>query len=224
MWVFKLGGSLQGDPRLAAWLRRIAEFGRGGVVLVAGGGAFADNVRQLQRRWGFSDAVAHDLALLAMDQSAQLLAGLESGFGLGRTIAELRRLLAGGQVAVWQPAQALCGSDRVERSWRLTSDSLAAWLAGRLGARDLLLVKSAAPPAPATSAAALARAGYVDGCFPRYLAESGARCWYASAEQSEMVPRVVSAPRALEPAVADRRLVRPLAAHAEGLSPTPEAP
>ncbi|OZA05848.1 MAG: uridylate kinase, partial [Methylophilaceae bacterium 17-44-8] len=47
MWVIKLGGSLLGTDELQQWLSCIAEYGDGRVVIVPGGGVFADTVRTL---------------------------------------------------------------------------------------------------------------------------------------------------------------------------------
>jgi dihydroneopterin aldolase len=66
----------------------------------------------------------------------------------------------------------LAASD-VPESWDVTSDSLAAWLAGTLGAARLLLVKSRDVEPPVT-ARDLADAGVVDPLFPLYAQRSGA--------------------------------------------------
>src|SRR3546814_1733087 len=76
LWVVKLGGSLAGGPELTGWLDALAA-GGGSIVLVPGGGPFADAVRTMQRRWSFGDATAHHLALLAMEQYGLMLAGLQ---------------------------------------------------------------------------------------------------------------------------------------------------
>ena len=46
MWVVKIGGSLSHDPALREWLTQLWEVGGGRVVIVPGGGDFADTVRQ----------------------------------------------------------------------------------------------------------------------------------------------------------------------------------
>jgi 5-(aminomethyl)-3-furanmethanol phosphate kinase len=61
----------------------------------------------------------------------------------------------------------------IEPSWRITSDSLALWLAGRLGAKACYLIKSIARARHANaSATQLARDGIVDEAFPSMLAET----------------------------------------------------
>jgi len=62
----------------------------------------------------------------------------------------------------------------IEESWRITSDSLALWLARRLGARCCYLIKSIArKPQKQVSAAQLARDCVVDAAFPAMLKEGG---------------------------------------------------
>ena len=109
-----------------------------------------------------------------MDQLAWAVAGLRPGFTVGATEAELGDALARGAVAVWAPYAAIAGRTDIESSWRLTSDSLALWLAARLGAARCYLIKSIArPKAPRLSARQLARDGVVDEAFADMLAETG---------------------------------------------------
>ena len=77
-YIVKIGGSLCGDLRLAAWLELLVEFGAGKVIIVPGGGPYADVVRLQQKRWKFSDSIAHSLAVRAMDQFALQLAGINT--------------------------------------------------------------------------------------------------------------------------------------------------
>ena len=77
MWVVKLGGSLARDAQLPAWLSMLAEAGAGRVAIVAGGADFANAVRQAQRHWEFNDLAAHNMAVLAMGQTALMLQALE---------------------------------------------------------------------------------------------------------------------------------------------------
>jgi aspartokinase-like uncharacterized kinase len=167
LWVVKLGGSLAGSAQLAAWLDAIAS-GGGRLVLVPGGGPFADQVRESQRRWSFDDATAHRLALLAMEQYGLMLAGLQPRLRPAASRAEIRRILAAGDVPLWLPVRMALGRPEIPESWDVTSDSLAAWLAAQLGAEGLLLVKSVAVAAGST-VEDLAREGVVDPLLPGFL-------------------------------------------------------
>jgi aspartokinase-like uncharacterized kinase len=170
--VVKLGGSVVRSVALAAWLEAIAA-ARVPVVVVPGGGALADEVRASQSRLGFGDRTAHRMALLAMDQLAWAVAGLRGGFAVGATEAELRAALAHGDVAVWAPYGLIAGRTDIEESWRLTSDSLALWLAGRIGAARCYLIKSIARKGASASASQLAADGIVDAAFPDMLKDTG---------------------------------------------------
>ncbi|MGH6802736.1 MAG: hypothetical protein ACREC3_05130, partial [Methyloceanibacter sp.] len=112
---------------------------------------------------------AHRMALLAMDQFAWAVAGLRQGFTVGATEGELRAALGHGSVAVWAPYALIAERTDIEESWRLTSDSLALWLAGRIGAERCYLIKSIARPRTQASASQLAQDGIVDAAFPGML-------------------------------------------------------
>ncbi len=173
-WVVKLGGSLLDSPALPDWLAAIAA-GAGRVVLVPGGGGFADAVREMQRRWRFDDATAHRLAITAMEQNARMLAALQPGLRPAASRAAIRRALTAGEVPVWLPSAMALGRPEIPESWDVTSDSLAAWLAVELAADGLVLVKSVAIAAGDT-AEALARSGVVDPLLPAFLRRGVARC------------------------------------------------
>lgn len=170
--VVKLGGSVVRARQLAGWLDVIAG-ARSPIVVVPGGGALADEVRICQRDLGFDDAAAHRMALLAMDQLAWAVAGVRPGFEVGCTETALRGILARDHVAVWAPYALIAGRTDLEESWRLTSDSLALWLAGKLGARACYVIKSVAASTGSRTAVALASEGVLDAAFPDMLAEIG---------------------------------------------------
>ncbi|MDE1179169.1 aspartate kinase [Paraburkholderia sp.] len=160
MWVVKIGGSLSHDPLLRAWLTQLWELGGGRVVIVPGGGDFADDVRQYQREWRFNDLAAHNMCLLAMTQYAILMQGLLPNLVLAASEARIRTALRDGQVAVWVPTGLMRDTPDQMSNWDTSSDSLAAWLSSTLNAERLTVVKSCpldadAPLADLTSAGVL---------------------------------------------------------------------
>ncbi len=164
MWVVKIGGSLNRDPLLPAWLDLMAQLGGGRVTLVGGGGAFADEVRRTQEHWQFDDLPAHNMAVLAMAQSAYLAHGLDPRLPVVRNHADLRRVLHSGQAAIWLPMDWLRDAPDAATNWDNSSDSIALDLARELNAERMLLVKSCAVD-PAASLADLSAAGIVDARF-----------------------------------------------------------
>jgi aspartokinase-like uncharacterized kinase len=169
--VVKLGGSVVRSPELSAWLDALAA-SKHPLVVVTGGGALADEVRACQADLGFGDPVAHRMALLAMDQLAWAVAGLRPGFEVGASESDLTRVLDQGRVPVWAPYALISARPDIEESWRLSSDSLALWLATRLGAQACYLIKSVARTQSRMGARQLARDGVVDAAFPSMLAAS----------------------------------------------------
>jgi len=173
--VVKLGGSVVRSPELSAWLDAIAASPLP-MIVVPGGGTLANEVRACQSELGFGDRSAHRMALLAMDQLAWAVAGLRPGFAVGATETELNEALEQRSIAVWAPYALIAELSDIEASWRLTSDSLALWLAARIGAARCYLIKSIIrPKASRLSAAQLALDGIVDAAFPGTLKDTGVR-------------------------------------------------
>lgn len=179
--VVKLGGSLAGSEHLAGWIDALSACG-GRAIVVPGGGPFADAVRATQERMGFDDGAAHAMALLAMEQFGLALASLWRGFALAAAPNEIDELLHKEKVPVWAPGPMVLQSDAIPASWDVTSDSLAVWLAERLGLNRLLLVKYGAAHEWPVSASDLAARGMVDAAFPRFLAGSGVKAYIAPPE------------------------------------------
>jgi aspartokinase-like uncharacterized kinase len=174
--VAKIGGSLLTSPGLDPLLRRLVGPNGARVVIVPGGGPFADAVRDMQERLKFDDGLAHRLALDAMGHVAEILAARNATFvaaGSVETIAQAHRQ---GRVPIWLPTGLRKGHRDIPENWSVTSDSLAAWLAAQLKADSLVLCKSADIAASGRSRsifASLAAAGIVDEAFPDFAMRYG---------------------------------------------------
>jgi aspartokinase-like uncharacterized kinase len=175
--VVKLGGSVANTPHRAAWLDVLAAWGCP-LILVPGGGPFADCVRAAQIVMGFDDKTAHHMALMAMEQFGMALAAHAKAFVLADSCEELNSALRAGKIPVWLPSRMALTAPDVPECWEMTSDSLAAWLAGVLGAQRLLLIKSRDHAVPA-SLHELAANKFVDPMFPHFAAQSHVQVWLA---------------------------------------------
>ncbi len=164
MWVVKIGGSLNHDPLLPQWLELLSQLGGGRVTLVCGGGGFADEVRRAQTHWHFDEVAAHNMAVLAMTQSAYMAHALQPSLQLARDKTEIHQVLRGGQAAVWLPYEWLRDRPGPDTSWDTTSDSIALDLARQLNAERMVVVKSCAID-PVASFAELSDQGVLDRRF-----------------------------------------------------------
>jgi aspartokinase-like uncharacterized kinase len=140
--VVKIGGGLlreRGLDGLRQACAHVLELSRERPVLVVpGGGPFADAVRALDAEVGLADDAAHALALGAMDQLGALLAPLLPGAEPLAGLAAPRRL---GLLAA---ARAFAGRPEIPESWAVTSDSLAVLAAAAVGGEEAVLLKPVA--------------------------------------------------------------------------------
>lgn len=125
LFVLKLGGSL--FDHAPDVLRRVAGSGAD-VLVVPGGGPFADLVRGIDRAQGLSPDAAHWMAVLAMDQYAYYLHD--------KTDIELTPLLVRKKgIRIVLPYEVLRRQDELPHSWDVTSDTIAAWIAYKTSSR-----------------------------------------------------------------------------------------
>ncbi|HEX6535753.1 MAG TPA: hypothetical protein VF041_14240 [Gemmatimonadaceae bacterium] len=160
--VVKLGGALVHRPGALDRVTRALEsaVARGEpLVVVPGGGPFADIVRAVETSLALGDDAAHWMAILGMAQYAHLLVSRMTRARLVEHPERVATALDERVLPVLSPYRWLREEDPLPHSWDVTSDSIAAWVAGRLGARRLLLVK---PVVGET-------AGLVDAYFGRAL-------------------------------------------------------
>ncbi len=147
MIVVKVGGSLYDHPRLDLGLQAYLESLPEPVLLVPGGGGFADAVRKLDAIHHLGEEQSHYLALHAMNLAGEFLKRL----GITKTILD-----------------ATAFDTDLPHSWNITSDSIAAQIAVTHNASRLILLKSIDIPQGTTWSEAAER-GWVDPYFPTII-------------------------------------------------------
>jgi len=140
--VIKIGGGLLRDEGLDGLRHACADVvelsRRQPVLVVPGGGPFADAVRAVDAQVALSDEVAHALALRAMDQLGVVLVSLLPA------LEPLARLAAPHGLGLVTAATAFADRAGIPESWAVTSDSLAVLAAGVIGAEEVVLLKPVA--------------------------------------------------------------------------------
>ncbi len=192
MWVVKIGGSLASDELLPCWLDSLSCYGGGDVVIVPGGGPFAEQVRSSQRFWHIDDSTVHVMALLGMEQYGFMMSGIRNDLVPVECENDIFLVLKKAGVPIWLPTFMVTREDDIEHSWDVTSDSLAAWLARKIGANRLLLVKSVNLGDRKISAEELSQQGIVDVAFPSYLRQAKFTTVIVQREHYKVIPQMLN--------------------------------
>lgn len=159
--VVKLGGSLLSDRgRLERLVAAVTE-SPSKVLVVPGGGAFADAVRAAHADHGFSEGTAHEMAVLATHQMGLLIADVARAIVPVSNEEALGQAFDDGQQAVALAASFIADAEDLPRTWQATSDTIAAWLAVEFDVPTIAFVKSC-PVAPEAAPAELSQAGVLD--------------------------------------------------------------
>ena len=181
--VIKVGGSLGRSRGLGKLLDSIARWkGATNVLVIPGGGVFADLVRAEDRRLQLTAHAAHRMAILAMDQYGLELCDLATQAAPASSLSQVMGVIRCGQLPVYIPSRSLARHDPFAHSWGVTSDSIAAYIAGLVKADALLLLKHvdgifardpkvdpSAPLLPRVARSRLPRDCCVDREFARWL-------------------------------------------------------
>lgn len=181
--VWKLGGSLLDLPDLGERIQQLKrdQFADVPVVIIPGGGVFADAVRQLDQTHQLDPRYSHFLALDAMRMTARFVANiLGAATPVADPVDQEQRLQRwsnpddySATLEVWDvisewnrsvPDLQIAYGDFPE-DWNLTSDSIAAILAANWQADRFVLCKSIDTP-EGNNYQAWAESGAVDLAFP----------------------------------------------------------
>ncbi len=158
MMVVKVGGSLFDHPKLAPtladWLKMQSETK---ILLVAGGGRFADAVREMDRIHTLGEDAAHWAALASLAAPTAVLKAMLLPYNLPKQL-ELIDCLAFAQ----RDDDKLLS---LPHTWQVTTDSLAARIAVVHDCQRLVLLKSCDIP-KGTPWKVAVKNGWVDEHFP----------------------------------------------------------
>ena len=210
--VIKIGGSLIKEaPELVD--RLVQEFGSGSpkisdegqasegcvsqgfpysIIIVPGGGVFADAVRKTDESFSLSADAAHWMAILGMEQYACYLQDKSRAVGID-SIASLPQ-----GVSVLFPYSLLRNEDPLPHTWDVTSDTSAAWVAKQIGA---ILIKATdvdgifrnGKLVREISAASCTEnhASCIDFALPEFLLKNRMECLIVNGKVAERVIRAV---------------------------------
>ena len=130
MKIIKLGGSLQEKGReIIRFLSDYAEKNAHTFIIIPGGGHFVKRIKELSEQEVISDDAAHWMAVLGMHQYGFYLAD-GSGIEIVESMEELRNVV---HICLLLPYNLLKGDDSLPHTWNVTSDTIAAFVANKVG-------------------------------------------------------------------------------------------
>jgi 5-(aminomethyl)-3-furanmethanol phosphate kinase len=144
--VLKFGGSLTRDldvcERLVRAIAGLVHEGKR-IVIVPGGGRTDKVIEALDRERPLGPDTAHRACALAEDQTGLIIS--DAAYSSGalvpcETLGECREALNDKAGPVLLPSRLLFDLDPIERTWDVTSDAVAAWVAWLVGARRIAIL------------------------------------------------------------------------------------
>ncbi len=140
--VLKIGGSLSRGNGLRTLCREVGRLSlHHSLLIVPGGGDFAEQVREADRQYHIDETAAHSMALLAMDQYGYLLNQLIQDSVLTADLLSACRSAESGRATILIPSALVIREDPLPHSWQVTSDTIAAWVSHRAVCSRLVLLK-----------------------------------------------------------------------------------
>lgn len=141
--LLKIGGSLSKYPkklkRLCVEISKLV--GIIDIIIVPGGGEFADLVRKHYETFDITQETAHQMAIRAMDQYGLLLADITPNSVMVEYIYEAYDAITQNKVPILLPYSLVKDTHELEASWDVTSDSISLYLAYIIGCKKLILLK-----------------------------------------------------------------------------------
>ena len=138
--IIKLGGSLieKGRDIIQSLRDYVEEKDRAlTIILIPGGGPFAEVVRNLSGdiHIPISEEAAHWMAVFAMHQYGIFLASGEIKIPLVESVDEIDKA---GPICILLPYKILKADDCLPHTWDVTSDTIAAFVANKIGEKTFI--------------------------------------------------------------------------------------
>ena len=208
--VIKVGGSLAEDPErlieLGAKLSGLAKNYE--LIVVPGGGIFADSVRDSDKRFSLSSGTSHRMAILGMDQFGLLLSQIIPNSCATLLLGDAKQISETEALPIFLPSRLMFKEDPLENTWDVTSDSITAYVADRLQAAKVILVtdvdgiltKDPKKHADATLIGQLSveellklnKRTSVDRFLPKLLVESLIDCYVVNGKNPERIEAILA--------------------------------
>ena len=143
--VFKIGGSiLENLHSLNNTITQLNQISQkkliNHIIIIPGGGIYANFIRALDRELQIGNEMAHWMAIYAMDYNGKKIGKQYSFINLTDNLEMLRTNET--KISLFLPLKHLRAYDRLPKSWDVTSDSIALYIAQELNLNQCFLIKN----------------------------------------------------------------------------------
>ncbi|MFX1287347.1 MAG: hypothetical protein ACFFFY_02145, partial [Promethearchaeota archaeon] len=142
--IFKIGGKiLENRDYLNSTISQLTsiyeKFLISKIILIAGGGSYANLIRKVDRKFKLGDNLSHWMAIYTMDINGRKIGKYFPRISKTRQFEDIKK--AQRIFTVFLPYRFLKESDELPHSWAVTSDSITLYLAHKLGISQCFLIK-----------------------------------------------------------------------------------
>jgi aspartokinase-like uncharacterized kinase len=140
--LIKIGGSLAKTPKILIELCKEIEIfeKEHKLVLVPGGSKFAEVAREMESKFKLSNETSHKIAILGMDQFGLILKNLIQNSKIFYQLNEYEKVLNLRKIPIFLPSKFFFANDPLENTWKVTSDSIALYLAKLLRINRVMII------------------------------------------------------------------------------------
>ncbi|MGZ7107351.1 MAG: amino acid kinase family protein [Methanobacterium sp.] len=134
-WIVKLGGSLFPEDAIKFCKTLVGK----NVIVICGGGEFANKIRDYDDKMDFSITSTHKTAILCMDIMGMLVADKVDDARAVYSLEKAKKVLEEGKLPVLLPSKIFEYLDPLEHSWKITSDSISVYISWLLESKILIV-------------------------------------------------------------------------------------
>ena len=137
--IVKVGGSVA--RQISMIFEALGQAEQADAVVIPGGWIFADAVRRADKEFELHSSTSHWMAVLAMNIYGLMLEDVGRDYGF--SVIEPQNFDEVHGKVILLPYLLLRNHDELPHSWDVTSDSIAVWVAAKLGEREVIKVTAA---------------------------------------------------------------------------------
>ncbi|MFX1503756.1 MAG: hypothetical protein ACFFDH_22535 [Promethearchaeota archaeon] len=142
--LFKIGGKiLENFENLNSTISQLTQLYNENlinkIVIIPGGGSFANFIREVYNELKFTEDIAHWMGIISMNYNGLKLKNKFPEFEVFKDLMKLKKI--NRTLSIFLPYEFLKETNNLPHSWDVTSDSITLYIAGELGLKECFLIK-----------------------------------------------------------------------------------